>query len=165
MFSLNTITKCFRLNTSIVLLNKSVSIAVEERGNNDIFFPASILTAYAWNSVPIDSTDVIRSIHAIGRALHFPLDINFNAVPKLIQNNAHTTLDYFNFTNSRRHFSSSILKILIEDRWTSHTERINNNKILVILKTGDIVMARTTIQSDLAKTKIVKLSSSVRGPY
>ena len=96
-------------------LNKSVTIAAEERGTNDIFVPASIAAAYAWNSAPIDGTDIIRSVPAIGRSLYFPLDINLNAAPKSIQNNAQATLDFLNFTNSHRHFASTILKILIED--------------------------------------------------
>ena len=111
-------------------LNKSVTIAVEERGTNDVFVPASIAATCVWNSVPIDGTDIIRSIPVIGRALNFPLDINLNAAPKLIQNNAQATLDFLNFTNSRRHFASTVLKILIEDRRTAHAERINNTKIL-----------------------------------
>ena len=40
-------------------LNKSVTIAVEKRGTNDIFVPASIASAYAWNSASIDDTDII----------------------------------------------------------------------------------------------------------
>ena len=111
-------------------LNKSVTIAAEDRDTNDIFVPASITASYTWNSVHIDSTDIIRSIPAISRALNFSFDININVVPKLIKNNAQDTLNYLNFTNSLRHFSSSILEILIEDRRNAHTERINNSKNL-----------------------------------
>ena len=63
-------------------LNKSVTIAAEERGTNDICVPASIAPAYAWNSAPSDDTGIIRRVPAIGRALHFPLGINLNAAPK-----------------------------------------------------------------------------------
>ena len=52
-------------------INKRVPIAAEERGTNDIFVPTSIAAAYAWNSVPIDGTDIIRSVPTIGRSLHF----------------------------------------------------------------------------------------------
>ena len=86
-------------------------------------------------------------------------------VPKVIQNNAQVTLDYPNFTNSHRHFASSIHKILIEDRRTAHAERINNSKHLVLLKAGDIVMTRTAIQIDLSKNKVTTLSYSVRDPF
>ena len=75
-------------------LNKSVTIAAEDRGATDMFVPAGIAAGYAWNSAPIDGTDILRSIPAIGRELHFPLDINLNAAPKLIQNNAQAVLDY-----------------------------------------------------------------------
>ena len=126
-------------------LNKNVTIAVEERGTNDILVPVSIATAYAWNSAPIDDTDIIRSIPAIGIVLHFPLDINFNTVPKMIENNAEAVLGYLNITNSYRHFSSSILKILIEDRQITHTERIDNSRNHVILHAGKIVITRTAM--------------------
>ena len=77
-------------------LNKSVTIAAEDRGTIDIFVPAGIAAGYAWSSAPIDGTNILRSIPAIGRELHFPLDINLNAAPKLIQNNAQAILDILN---------------------------------------------------------------------
>ena len=48
-------------------LKKNVTIATEDRGTNDIFVPVGIATGYAWNSAPIDDTDILRSIPAIGR--------------------------------------------------------------------------------------------------
>ena len=57
------------------------------------------------------------------------------------------------------------MKILIEDRRTAHAERINNNRNVVVLETGDIVMARMTIQSNKQKEKVAKLYYAVRGPY
>ena len=146
-------------------LNKSVPIAAEERGTTNIFVPDGIAAGYAWNSAPINGTDILRSIPAIGRELKLPLDINLNAMPKLVQNNANAALEYLKLTDSSRSFSSSILKILIEDPRISHTERINNFRNLVVLHAGDIVMARTAIQSDLSKHKAAKLSYSVRGPF
>ena len=93
-------------------LNKSVTIAAGERGTTNIFVPAGIAVGYARNSVPIDGTDILRSIPAIGRELKFPLYINLNAMPKLVQNNANAVLEYLKLTDSSRSFSSSILKIL-----------------------------------------------------
>ena len=68
-------------------------------------------------------------------------------------------------TDSNRRFSSSILKILIEDRQNMHAERVNNNKNIVELIVGDIVMARTSIQSDPTTNKVAKLSSQARGSF
>ena len=69
-----------------------MTIAAEERGNTNIFVPTGIAAGYAWNSVPIDGTYTLRSIPAIGRELKFPLDINLNALPKLVQNNTNAAL-------------------------------------------------------------------------
>lgn len=118
-----------------------MTIAAEERGTNNIFVPARIAAGYSWNSIRIDGTDILRSIPVIGRENNFPLDINLNAVPKLVQNNANTILDYLKLTDSSRNSSSSILKNIIEDYWITHAERINNSRNLVVLHTGDIVMA------------------------
>ena len=117
---------------------------------------------YTWNSAPIDGIYILRSIPAIGRKLYFPLNININVAPTLIQNNAQAVLDYLKITDFNRHFSSSILKILIEDLRTLHAERINIYYNLVVVQAGDIVMA---IQSNLSKHKVVKVSYSARDPY
>ena len=69
-----------------------MTIAAEERGTTNIFVPASIAAGYACNSAPIDDTDILRRISAIGRELKFPLDINLNAMTKLVQNNSNATL-------------------------------------------------------------------------
>ena len=131
-----------------------------------IFFVAvGIAAGYAWNSATIDGTNILRSIPAIGRELHFPIDINLSALPKLAHNSGQAALDFFKLTDSSRHFSSSILKILIEDRRTAHAERINNNRNVVDLEPGHIIMARTAIQSNKRKEKFAKLCYAVRGPY
>ena len=119
-------------------LNKSVTIAAGERGTTNIFVPAGIAAGYARNSAPIDGTDILRSIPAIGRELKFPLYINLNAMPKLVQNNANAVLEYLKLTDSYRSFSSSILKVLIEDRRIAHAERINNSHNHVVLHVDDI---------------------------
>ena len=143
-------------------LNKSITITAEDCGTNDVLVPAGIAVGYAWNSAPIDDTDIIRSIPAIGRELHFPIDINLSALPKLAHNSVPVTLDYLKLTDSSRHLSSSILKILIEYRRTAHVERINNNRNVVVLKPGDIVMACTATRSNKQKGKVSKLYYAVR---
>ena len=82
---------------------------------------------------------------------------------KLTQNNGRAVLDSLELTYSFRHFSTSILKICIKDRRTTHAKLIINNINLVILKPGDIVMSRTAIQSDKEKEKVDKLCYTVRG--
>ena len=69
-------------------------------------------------------------------------------------------------TDFNRRFSTSILiKLLIEDHRTFHAKRFNNNDKKPELVVGDIVMAKTTIQSDATVNKAAKLSYQVRGPF
>ena len=84
---------------------------------------------------------------------------------RLTQNNSQATLDYLKLTASSRHFSTSILKNLSENRRTAHAERINNNRNIIILKPVDIVMAKTAIQNDIKTEKVAKLCYAVRSPY
>ena len=138
-------------------LNKSVIIAVEERGIDNIFVHGGIVAGYACYSVLINGTNILRRFLVIDRELNLSLFININAVPKLVQNNTNTALGYLKVTDFPRIFSSSILIIPIEDRRIVHAERINNSRNLVVLQASDIVIFRTAIQSDLSKNKVAKL--------
>ena len=66
-------------------------------------------------------------------------------MPQLTQNNAQSAIYFLRLTDSNRRFSFAILKILIEDRHDTHAERFNNNKNIVDLVVGDIVIAQTTV--------------------
>ena len=111
-------------------LNKVVTISMEDRQSNGVFVMTWIAVGYMWNSAPIDGTDILRSTIAIGREFRFPIDIKLSALPQLTQNNAQSTIDYLRLADYNRRLSSSILKLLIEDRRTVHAERVNNIKML-----------------------------------
>ena len=68
-------------------------------------------------------------------------------------------------TDSNRHFASTVLKILVEDRRTAHAERVNNNNNIVMMHPGDICMARTAIQRNKSTNKVAKLCYAARGPF
>ena len=59
-------------------------------------------------------------------------------------------------TDSKRRFSSSILKLLIENRRTTHNKRVNNNTNIVELVDNDIFMTRTDIQSNTSTNRVAK---------
>ena len=90
-------------------LNKAVIIAMKDRQSNDVFVPAGIVAGFEWNSAPIGGTSISRSTIAVGRELRISIDINFSALPKLTQNNAQPTIDYFGLTDCNRRISSSFL--------------------------------------------------------
>ena len=126
--------KGLTVETNNRFLNKSTTIAAEDRGINGIFDPTVAEVSYEWNSVPINGTDTLWSTL-------FTIDINIHVFPKINQKNSQIILDYLKRTNSFYYFSSTILKVLIED----HVDLVNNNKSLINLKLGNIVMTQTTI--------------------
>ena len=95
------------------ILYKSVVIVAKERGTNDSFVPADVPFGYAWNSAPIDGTNILRSIPAICRELQFLLHVSLNTFPKLMQNNGQAALDCLKLTDYSRHFFTSTVKYLL----------------------------------------------------
>ena len=73
--------------------------------------------------------------------LDFRLILIYPLCLSLYKNNAQSTVDFLRLTDSNRRFFSAILKILIEDRRDAHAKQFNNNKNIVDLVVGDIVMA------------------------
>ena len=47
-------------------LNKTQAISGQDRGIHDIFLQNSKTSQYAWNGTPIDGTDILRSVAAVG---------------------------------------------------------------------------------------------------
>ena len=91
---------------------------------------------------------MICSLSTIGREIHFNIDIHLSDLYKITQNDTQTILEYLKLTESSRHLLFYILKILTEDRQTDHVECMKNTRNLVVLKSGDIVMVRTAVQSN-----------------
>ena len=149
-------------------INMAITIAAEDRETSDLFVAAGVVAGYAWNSSPIDGTDILRSVYENDRELRFPLGIDLRALPPpppLVSTNADSVVSYLRLTDSNRHFTSAILKILVEYRQTSHAERVNNNRNIVTMHPGDISMARTAIQSNKTTNKVAKLCYVVCGPF
>ena len=90
--------KCHRF------INKTINLAAEDRDTNDAFVAAGIAAGYAWNSSPIDGTDILRSVPAIGRELRFPLYINLSALSLIFPNNTDSVFFYLRLTDSNRYF-------------------------------------------------------------
>jgi hypothetical protein len=67
-----------------VFLNKTLRIATNDRDSiKGIYIPASALAAFAWNSAPIDGTDIVHSVPAVGREFMFPFDFEYIQSPTM----------------------------------------------------------------------------------
>ena len=56
-------------------LNKTQTISGQDRRTHGVFHQNIKTSQYAWNSVPIDNTDIPRCEAALDREFRFPLDI------------------------------------------------------------------------------------------
>jgi hypothetical protein len=146
-------------------LNKAVGIAANDRGTNDVFVEAAHTAAYAWNSSPIDGTDIVRSVPAVGRPFRFPFDISLSTPPTPTENQGLDVHGFLRFAQPTAQFSEQVLRLLTDERRSSHRERANASRTQITFQPGDLVMARVQVQSNSSTSTVAKLSYRKRGPY
>ena len=146
-------------------LNKVQTIEGNNVGSNTNFMRIAKTTQYAWNSAPIDGTDIVRSMAAVGRDFRFPLDVKLSEIPTPNDSNNNALYDYLRNVSTDSKFATSILQILIEERRMNHQKRLNKNRTPSNLKVGDIVKAHVQVQSNAASGTVDKLSYKARGPF
>lgn len=146
-------------------LNETQTIVGQERGTHMTILQNAKLSQYAWNSAPIDNTDVTRSMAALGREFRFPLDVELSPTPTL--NDAQNTqlFEYLRNASNNGPFATSVVKLIVEDRRATHRARMNKGKPSQIFKVGDAVTARVSIQSKADTGTVQKLSYKARGPF
>lgn len=146
-------------------LNKVQTIEGSNVGTNTNFMRIAKTTQYAWNSAPIDGTDIVRSMAAVGRDFRFPLDVKLSELPQPNDPANNALYNYLRDVSNDSTFATSVLKILIEERRLMHQTRLNQNKVKSNLKVGDIVKAHVQVQSKTSTGVVDKLSYRARGPF
>jgi len=146
-------------------LNKAVAIAANDRGTNTVFVEAAHTAAYAWNSSPIDGTDIIRSVPAVGRPFRFPFDISLSPTPTPTQQQATDVHAFLRLAAPTTQFAEQVLRLLTEERRAIHRERANASRSPVAFAVGDLVMAKVQVNSDASTGTVAKLAYRKRGPY
>jgi len=127
-------------------LNKVETIAGTDRGTHNGFIRTAKTAQFAWNSAPIDGTDIVRSLAAVGRAFRFPLDAELSPSPTLNDESNSHLYQYPRDVSNESQFALSIVQILVEERRQSHQDRHNKNKTQPSFKVGDIVKAHVQVQ-------------------
>ena len=95
-------------------LNKTQDIAGQYRVSHDVFFQNGKTYQYAWNSSPIDGTEVVSIIEDVGRELIFSLDRELLTTPTLNLDNNQALFNYFRDVSKNSQFALPVLQILIE---------------------------------------------------
>ena len=146
-------------------LNKVCTIVANDRDHMPSSAFAVDVAAYAWNSAPIEGTDVVRSLPAFGRIFRFPFDVELAQLPTPTDDCAVATTDFLNATAATKHLATDILSILKEDRITAHRERINLRRREATFKVGDHVTVRVQTQSNADTGRPKKLLYKASGPF
>ena len=127
-------------------LNKTQTIVGQDRGTHHSFIENSKPSQYAWNSAPIDDTDIPRCLAAVGRHFKFPIDVALSACPTINDSSQSALYTYLRDVSNDSQFLISVLQVLIEERRTAHCDRWNNKRIAKQFVVGDIVKARVQVQ-------------------
>ena len=115
--------------------------------------------------MPIDGTDIIRSIPAIGRPLRFPMDIALAKLPTPECDAARAAVSYIRQISSDARFAKELVTWLIEERRQRHHERVNSTKAIVQYEPNNMVMARVQVKSSKTTGTVGKLDIEARGPF
>ena len=146
-------------------LNKTQTIVGQDRGTHHTFLQNMKTSQYAWNSAPIDDTDIPRSLAAVGRHFAFPMDIDLHQLPSLNCDNNSALFKYLRDVSNDSTFAISILQVLIEERRSAHRLRWNKDRDVNQFHVGDVVKAHVQVQSNSEKGDVKKLSYQARGPF
>jgi hypothetical protein len=146
-------------------LNKVQRINTAEFKNLDDWLLRAHFAVYAWNAAPVDGTNVIRSVAAIGRDFPFPIDTNTEEiVPRDGDTLAEQTLDFIHAAAPLIAQQRMLLDILINERREHHRALKNATRNPTAFHPGELVIVRKQVQTRRGAPP-AKLSIRARGPY
>ena len=94
-------------------LNKTQTIAGQDRGTHLSILQNAKKSQYDWNRTPIENTDVPRSISAVGCEFLFPLDIDISGITNLRDEKGTTLYKYLFGVFANLAFANSVVQVLV----------------------------------------------------
>ena len=129
------------------------------------FMFGTIFAVYAWNSAPVDGTNIVRSYAAIGREFPFPIDFERDqSVQRNHEAQGQQTIDHVNNTFPLWRQQQAILQILVEERREHHRRLKNEGRNMKTFAPGDLVVIKKQVQTTQEKGP-AKARMNARGPY
>jgi len=146
-------------------LNKTQTIIGQDRGMHEFFIQNAKRLQYAWNSAPIDDTDISWSMAAVGRYFRFPMDVELSAMPTINDNKNSTLYKYLRNVLNYSKFATSVVQILVEKKREAHRLRWNKDKVEQLFELVNVVNAHVQVTSKTASGEVGKLSNQAKGPF
>ncbi len=146
-------------------LNKALSIMSNERSSVRVAEESILLALYAWNSAPVDGTDISRSLIVKGREFRFPIDFLENKHFELISQPSSVS-SYAQDQRMLLEASRAVAKVVIDERRAYHRELVNSLRPDPrTYNVGDRVFARRAVRSDKRRGRVDKLTHPYTGPW
>ena len=146
-------------------LNAALTIFCNERATNRVALEGILMALYAWNSAPVNGTDMSRSLLVVGREFQFPIDFSADEHHILTSNPAKTHA----FATTQAKLLACCRPIameLIQHHRSYHREYINkrrpNPRVYAV---GDSVFAKRSVKSNKKRGLVGKLMNSYTGPW
>ena len=76
----------------------------------------ALISAYACNAMPINGTDIIRSIPAVDRLLTFLMDVALAELPTPVGDTTQATVSYIRHIGRDARFAKELVMRLVEER-------------------------------------------------
>ena len=148
-------------------LNAALTIFLSDRDSKAAFVEGAYMSAYAWNSAPVVGTDIARSLVAIGREFHFPLDYSVASARSFSQSVSPKAIrTYADNMAGLLVKCQEVYKLLISEHRAMHRELRNSQTPDPFqFHVGDIVLARKQVKSSRLKSRVAKLEYDVNGPW
>ena len=146
-------------------LNKVQKIHAADCETFQDFMFGTIFAVYAWNSAPVDGTNIVRSYAAIGREFLFPIDFEREPiVPRDNTAQGQQTIEHVDSAFPLWRRQQEILKTLVDDRREHHRQLKNDGRTMKTFAPGDLVLVKKQTQTTDEKGP-AKARMQARGPY
>ncbi|KAI2508403.1 hypothetical protein MHU86_6077 [Fragilaria crotonensis] len=146
-------------------LNKVQRIHAADCETFQDFMFGTIFAVYAWNSAPVDGTNIVRSYAAIGREFPFPIDFEHEPiVPRDHEAQGQQTIEHVDSAFPLWRQQQEVLKVLINDRRDHHRNLKNEGRNMKSFAPGDLVVIKKQVQTT-QENGPAKARMHARGPY
>ena len=95
-------------------LKKTHTIVSQDRGTHHSFLENHKTSQYAWNSSPINYTDIPCCVSAVDRNFKFPINVDLSVFIQLKDTSNSALYQYLRNVSNDSHFSASVLQIIVK---------------------------------------------------
>ena len=137
-------------------INETQTIVGQDRGTRYSFIENTKTSQYAWNSAPINNTNIPQRVAAVGRQFRFSMDVDLIAAPIRNDSDQSALYGYMCNVSSESIFATLVLQILVEEWYSVHLTRCDTQRVAKDFKVVDVVKSHVQVNSNYVTGAIQK---------